>query len=172
MVAKSSSAALRAWSQLFLVAALMVGFGIIGFLTAGGVKRLLEPTEASFTASLDKKRLEDIKRQLQKTIEQQEALASREQLPPPLSVLEARLEKVEEQQQRLDRIIVDDPDKALELPLMRRDLEALEQKQAVAIDSVRRSVEQVYDLSKWLIGALALGIISLAANTFLRRKEQ
>ena len=52
------------------------------------------------------------------------------------------------------------------------DLEALEQRQATSMDDLRRSVEQVYDLSKWLIGGILLCMFALAVNTFIRRKEQ
>ena len=40
------------------------------------------------------------------------------------------------------------------------------------MDDLRRSVEQVYDLSKWLIGGILLCMFALAVNTFIRRKEQ
>ena len=128
------------------------------------------PKSASFTIS-DQQAVIELRKDLERVKAQQAAIKPAD-LPPPLSALDARLKQLEQKQQRIERVIIADPNKALELPLIRRDLEALEERQAVSIEATRRSVEQVYDLSKWLIGALAVGVLSLALNTLLRRKDQ
>jgi hypothetical protein len=127
------------------------------------------PKPASFTIS-DREAMIELRKDVERVKAQQAAINPTD-LPSPLSALDARLKQIEQKQQRIERVIMADPNKALELPLMRRDLEALEERQAVSNEATRRSVEQVYDLSKWLIGALAVGVLSLALNTLLRRKD-
>jgi hypothetical protein len=67
----------------------------------------------------------------------------------------------EERQQKLEQVILSDPVKALETPLLKRDIEAVRSANTQAVEDLRRSIEQTYDLSKWLLGALALGVLSL-----------
>ena len=54
--------------------------------------------------------------------------------------------------------------------MLRRDLESLRDAQSQGLTAVRQSVDQVYDLTKWLLGALAVGILSLAISNYFTRK--
>jgi hypothetical protein len=86
-------------------------------------------------------------------------------------VLSRRLQLLENRQANLERVILNDPAKALELPLLRRDLDNSREANAQSLVSVKASVDQVYDINKWLLGAMALSIIGLAVTNFLTRKE-
>jgi len=83
---------------------------------------------------------------------------------------ERRIAEVEKKQATLDRIILDNPQKALELPLLKRDVDAVKQSNEQAVASIRQSVDQVYDLNKWLLGSMAVGVLCLALSHFFRRK--
>ena len=54
--------------------------------------------------------------------------------------------------------------------MLRRDLESVREANAQGLAAVRQSVDQVYDLSKWLLGALVVGILSLAISNYFTKK--
>ena len=62
------------------------------------------------------------------------------------------------------------PDKALEMPLMRRDIDNMRDSNTQSLTTIKQSVDQVYDLTKWLLGALAVGVFSLAIANFFTKK--
>jgi hypothetical protein len=104
--------------------------------------------------------------------ERMRALPTTATVPAATQAFENRVIQIERRQQALERIFTPNPMRSLELPLLRRDIEAVRDSNAQAMEAMRRSVEQVYDLSKWLIGAVLLGLLSLLASHFLPKRER
>jgi len=72
---------------------------------------------------------------------------------------------------RLEQVILQDPAKALEIPLLRNQMESLKESEQSDLVSVHQEIAQVYDLNKWFIGlmfTMALGIIGLAITNFIK----
>jgi hypothetical protein len=64
----------------------------------------------------------------------------------------------------IERGLVDTPEKALSVPMMRRDLVALERSSETQISSIRDDVARLYTLMLWLIGiivTISLGLVGL-----------
>lgn len=72
---------------------------------------------------------------------------------------------------KIESIILESPAKALEMPLLRRDLDNVKEAQQAAVVSLKESVDRVYDLNKWLLGAMAVSVVTLAAGNLLKPKE-
>jgi hypothetical protein len=134
----------------------------------GTIESSVRPT--GMTQSDRERVLLEFHKELSRIEAQQEALRSPDKLPPPLAVLDARLKQIEQKQGRIEQTIMSNPDRALELPLMRRDLETLQQRQTASADELRRSIELVFDLSMGLLGGIFVGFVALAINAFVRRK--
>jgi hypothetical protein len=83
----------------------------------------------------------------------------------------SRLDAIEAREGRLEQAILTNPEKALAMPMLRRDLDAAKETNAQAIAAVKANVDQVYDLTKWFIGALAVGVFSLAIPNLLSRRK-
>jgi TolA-binding protein len=81
-----------------------------------------------------------------------------------------RMAEVERRQQRLEQAILNSPEKALTMPLMRRDIENMREANAQSVSAIKQNVDQIYDLTKWLLGALTVGVMSLALVNFLTKK--
>lgn len=62
-------------------------------------------------------------------------------------------------QQRLESAIMDDPARALQIPLLRRDLDNLIAQQVQQVEAQRRDVERLYQLLIGLFAALAVSIV-------------
>lgn len=85
-----------------------------------------------------------------------------------LAQLQSTLAGVQARQEKLEQIFLNNPSKALELPLLQRDVEALKLMQQTNAASLKDSVDRVYDLNKWLLGGLAISVISLALANLLK----
>jgi hypothetical protein len=72
---------------------------------------------------------------------------------------------------KIETVILENPAKALEMPLLRRDLDNAKEAQQAALVSLKESVDRIYDLSKWLLGAMAVSIVTLAVVNLLKPKE-
>ena len=86
-----------------------------------------------------------------------------------LSTLERRVTAIAKRQEELDTILATSPDKALAVPLLRKDLDAQKESVAQSVASLRASLDQLYDLTKWLLGALTVSAASLAIPNYLPR---
>jgi septal ring factor EnvC (AmiA/AmiB activator) len=89
-----------------------------------------------------------------------------------LNQLKSSLDELEMRESKLEDAILDNPAKALEIPLLQRDLDSVRTNQEVNFLALRDAVGQVYDLNKWLLGAMAISIITLAISNFLKGKEK
>jgi hypothetical protein len=72
---------------------------------------------------------------------------------------------------KIESVILENPAKALEMPLLRRDLDNVKESQQAALVNLKDSVDRIYDLNKWLLGAMAVSIVTLAAGNLLKPKE-
>ena len=147
------------------------------------IRRLLRGTEA---LSRESERTARKLRQLEASIEAgqvagdsgelgRELAATREALADAAvraSQVEERITQFNQRLAKLENIILDDPEKAVALPLLRRDIKALEQQSGRDMESMRAENARVYDLMKWLVGLMALVSLSLigtaAGNVFKR----
>ena len=75
---------------------------------------------------------------------------------------------LDERMQRLEAAILSSPAKALEIPLLQRDVENLRAAQQTNLTAVKDGVDRLYDINKWLLGAMAISIITMALGNFLR----
>ena len=74
-------------------------------------------------------------------------------------------------EEKLEFAIMRNPAQALEVPLLRRDLDNLKDAQQAAYSTLKDSVDRIYDLNKWLLGAMAISIVTLAVGNLLKPKE-
>ena len=56
------------------------------------------------------------------------------------------------------------------MPLIRRDIDNMREANTQNLSAIKQSVDQIYDLTKWLLGALAVGVLSLAIANFFTKK--
>lgn len=88
-----------------------------------------------------------------------------------LHELDAKVAAVDEQLSALNKTIMASPEKALEVPMLRRDILAIQRQYESVTKSLEREITRAYDTIKWVIGTIVLGILGLAAGVFLRGKQ-
>jgi hypothetical protein len=97
---------------------------------------------------------------------------------PPQSALNLQLQQlstsvgdINDRLTKLESVILNNPVEALEIPLMQRDIDNIKASEKDGFKSVKESIDRIYDISKWLLGAMAISIISLAVGNLLKSKE-
>ena len=87
-----------------------------------------------------------------------------------------RFIKLEKGVEDLNKIILDNPEKAISIPLLKSEILNQKEQNQMEFVSLRHDISRVYDMNKWIIGgvvALFLGILSLSAgNLFNRNKRE
>jgi chromosome segregation ATPase len=85
--------------------------------------------------------------------------------------VDSRLEGLDKQSgavgqrmEKLEAVILADPQKAVELPLIKRDLQAFQQQVDRDLNAAKAENARVYDLMKWLVGLMALVSLSLVGT--------
>lgn len=88
-----------------------------------------------------------------------------------IEVLEGKVTEIEKKVNSLNDILGSNPEKAMALPLMRKDLDSLNTSLKVVSDYSDKQLERFISLFYWIIGVLAGGIISIAAGLYFGLKK-
>lgn len=83
--------------------------------------------------------------------------------------LQERVKLLDQRLSSLEAFALDSPEKVLSLPLLKKEVENIRETNAQSLISMKASVDQVYDLNKWLLGGIALAIIGLAISNLLTK---
>ncbi len=85
--------------------------------------------------------------------------------------VQADIKAISDRQEKIESVISTNPSKALEMILMQRDLDNLKSSVQANNASLRDNVDKIYDLNKWLLGAMAVSIVTLAVGSFMKNKD-
>jgi len=91
-----------------------------------------------------------------------------------IAALSDRLKNIDERLAAIDAVIIENPTKALSIPLLRQDLDNVKDDYEADRAAVSKEIDRIYDQNKWFIGlmfTMAFGIISLALSSFLQSKK-
>jgi len=92
-----------------------------------------------------------------------------------IAQLEATTERLSTRLTRIENAVLESPERALSLPLMRRDLKNLEEGHQRDLAAAREDYKQLFDLFKWfvgLIGTMALGLLGMASSNALQGRRR
>ena len=82
-----------------------------------------------------------------------------------LAALDARIQILEDG-------LLENPEKALSIPLMRKDIQKIEHSHQENSKAMTQNINRVYDQNKWLIGLMFTGLISLAVSSFIQVRKK
>ena len=95
-----------------------------------------------------------------------------EALTRQLNLNAVALNALTERIQRIEQAILTSPAKALEIPLLQRDMESLKQNQAAQTAAQKEAIDRIYDQNKWLLGGVSISILALAIGGLLKVKQE
>lgn len=86
-----------------------------------------------------------------------------------LANIQFDINTLKDQLKSLNNAILDNPSKAIELPLMRKDIDQISKDQTEAIAQLQGNLNQLVDLGKWLIGGIYFSVIGLIISALFSR---
>jgi hypothetical protein len=79
--------------------------------------------------------------------------------------------EVKSQDAKIAQMLEADPEKALSVPLLRKDVDDLRDESRRDNDALRGQMSQMYDTTKWIIGLIAAGVIGTAFTNLFQFKK-
>lgn len=86
--------------------------------------------------------------------------------------LQSRIDAIDGRLTALESAVNSNPERALALPMLRRDIDDLNRQFTERGSAHERQIDRIYDQNKWFIGlmfTMAVGVGSLAISQFLKR---
>lgn len=152
-----------ALAVLFGVTAAVAAYAFeVGKRLAGSSKSLWE-VQVSNKAALDQ--LQEQVKRIDAEIKAQKAPntqgSSMSNVERSISVLQHQVAEMATKQARIEAVLLADPAKALEVPLILRDIEAMKQNQQVAQTALRHDVERLFVLGLGIAGILLTSVVGI-----------
>jgi uncharacterized coiled-coil protein SlyX len=99
------------------------------------------------------------------------SLPSESEIALRLSQIESSIADLETRQSALEDVILEDPVKALQIPLLQREIESLRENQEVSLLAIKDNQDQVYKTNRTVLLTLAVSIIFLAIRQLSEGRE-
>jgi hypothetical protein len=98
--------------------------------------------------------------------------ASREiaALKQNVATINTDIDRLHSELDTLNSVLVTNPEKALTVPLLRKDLDDWKVSTQKDIDSIRGEMTRSYDLNRWLIGLILAAVIGTILSNFIQAK--
>jgi hypothetical protein len=74
----------------------------------------------------------------------------------------------------IEKAVIDNPERALQLTLLSREMENLKITYRSDQESIRKEIERIYDFNKWFIGlmfTMALSVVGLAVTNLVAQRK-
>jgi hypothetical protein len=171
-VQKLASIGSTAFALLGSVAAIL---GALYFDKSGST--IVPPwSDAQVTKTVEELKVEvgDLQKQLKVTEESLTSATSQKPTNIEISLLNSRVSNIENQIKALADALGQTPDKALSVPLLRKDLENLKESNHRDLEVVESEVNRVYDQNKWFIGlmaTIALSLLGVAVSNLIQARK-
>jgi N-acetyl-beta-hexosaminidase len=165
---KSMTASLR----IAAIAAIIAG---LTFLVTFSLRpSTLRPTPATpLSPSTPIPSVSTLNEQMTRLTQRLDALSqpsSAAQVSAQLGTVSATVGDLQHRLSALEGAIVQAPDKALEIPLLRKDLDDLKNQDSSAISALEQNISRQYDLMKWVLGTFVLGLGALVFSVYKANK--
>ena len=86
--------------------------------------------------------------------------------------LKDQVKDLESQIKIINEAIMQSPEKALNIPMLRKDVDALKLQYENATKSLEREIGSAYGIIKWVLGTIVFGILGIAASVFIAVREK
>ncbi len=83
----------------------------------------------------------------------------------------ATVDSIDKRLAKLEQVIMADPEKALTVPLLRKELAAINDARIADHLAAKESVDRVYTLAQWLLGGICTSLFLLAVTAAVGRKR-
>ena len=85
---------------------------------------------------------------------------------------EERIKELEKKIQTLNKIIIENPEKSLTIPLLNKDIDNIKKENDLQIELIKDKVETVVDLNKWILGLIFSLLITIVISNLSKSKSK
>lgn len=192
---KVTTAIKAAWHSLFgslwsgisffvaTISGLTAGLLMLNIVTTDTIVSSRQPIEISLSRAVEEE-INDVRAiviELEKTISLTQnqiralkTVTTEQKVSVELAAIKKIVEKLRSNYQTIETAIVENPQRAMSLPILRRDIDALGSDLRGDLAATRKEIDRMYDWSKWFVGlmaTMALSVLGLAIVNFLKGKE-
>ncbi len=89
-----------------------------------------------------------------------------------IQAIKVSIKKLEVQVNVINKAIMQSPEKALSIPMLRKDVDALKLQNEHTAKSLEREIGSAYEIIKWVLGTIVLGILGISASVFVATREK
>lgn len=161
-----------AWGALITIIALMSGSLVLSWSNLS-TSLLSQGENLSPQLARVEQQLADLKAQVETLRGELEAV-TKSDADLVASKLRVDLDRIEKRLAAIERMAMDNPERVLDLTILRKEIEALRTTYAAELQATRNEVGNIYDLMKWFVGLfmtlILAGIGYVASNK--RRGEK
>lgn len=79
-----------------------------------------------------------------------------------------RIVELEKKIEILNKIILDDPEKSLTIPLLRKDIDSQKINNDIKIETLKGEIETVIDLNKWVLGLIFSLLVTIVISNIFK----
>jgi hypothetical protein len=79
-----------------------------------------------------------------------------------------RIVELEKKIEILNKIILDDPEKSLTIPLLRKDIDSQKINNDIKIETLKEKIETVIDLNKWVLGLIFSLLVTIVISNIFK----
>jgi paraquat-inducible protein B len=119
-------------------------------------------------------KLDQFKEQIEREIKEIKKLPPDSKVSLRLKQLDVAVADVDKRLKSIETVIVQSPSRALELPMLRKDLEVYKESYQASNLALKGEIERFYDFYKWFLGLMLtmfLSILGLAVTNFMKVKS-
>jgi hypothetical protein len=155
-----------AWVIASILVTLISGLGIRNGLNGGGFEPP-RPEKVVITSNQLKEALDKIEK-LNTQVASMKSLPVDLAVSAEIEVIKTNLNTIEKELDVLNSAILATPEKALEIPLLKKELSLLSQQYESRTQALEREIQRANNTMQWIIGTLGLGVLGLAYSAYTR----
>ena len=166
------------WVSVLAVAVALIGIltSVIGLVSARDTFPESPGLDIQLLRDIDrlKSALGGINKDLQEVSDKVAALSEPDEktdISRQVGVLRSQLQEMQNNIKVINDAIIEDPAKALTVPMLRNDLAELEEELTDIRTAAAKDIDRIYDQNKWFIGlmlTMAVGFVGLAISNFVQ----
>ena len=153
-----------------LAATLSFTYFVAGKQEASQVSTIEKLSELASTIQITKKKVHALEEQLRSAIEASQLSAT----TPETSVLVSEISGLSNRMQKIESWIVHDPEQAVAIPLLTKEIDELTKSVDYHIQNTNRAFDRFYSIGQWFIAiivAVIVGILGPSIGNLLRSRK-
>lgn len=125
--------------------------------------RVVDPKKASDNESREyEAEISSLREQLRNSKRYSDSLVQLKTIGP-VNVSDLKFAEIENKLNALNILIMDNPEKAISIPILRGEINHLKEQNGNDVKSLREEIARSYDTNKWIVGLVCTMLISIIA---------